>query len=113
MKQEVKEQWLKALRSGEYKQTRTQLKLDSFGRVSYCCLGVLCDISGVNSWYGVYYGSEGFFLPGEVADWAELTPMEREAMASFATLNDTGSTFEEIADAIETRIVVDSTPEVC
>jgi hypothetical protein len=37
----VKELWLKALRSGEYKQGRGQLR---DANNNFCCLGVLCNI---------------------------------------------------------------------
>lgn len=47
MKAEVKEKWVKALRSREFKQTdgclKKELKPDKFG---YCCLGVLHEIDG-------------------------------------------------------------------
>lgn len=49
MNQEVKQAWLQALRSGEYKQGNGNLhKGDAF-----CCLGVLCDIAakqGIGKW---------------------------------------------------------------
>lgn len=41
MKPEIKEMWVKALRSGEYEQGTHQLVGDN----KYCCLGVLCDIA--------------------------------------------------------------------
>ena len=41
MNPKIKEKWLKALRSGEYKQGRESLRKDD----KYCCLGVLCDIA--------------------------------------------------------------------
>lgn len=44
--QELKDKWLKALRSGEYSQTSCTLK-DSDG---FCCLGVLCDVIDPNGW---------------------------------------------------------------
>ena len=40
MKTEIKEKWLTALRSGNYKQTKGTLRKNN----SFCCLGVLCDI---------------------------------------------------------------------
>ena len=40
MKQEIKEKWIAALRSGEYRQTKGRLH-DANG---YCCLGVLTDL---------------------------------------------------------------------
>ena len=41
MKPEIKKQWVQALRSGEYKQGRGQLKQGA----TFCCLGVLCDLA--------------------------------------------------------------------
>lgn len=35
--------WVKALRGGKYKQVRNTLKTDD----GYCCLGVLCEVSGL------------------------------------------------------------------
>lgn len=40
MKRDVMRKWVKALRSGKYKQTTGVLK----NELGYCCLGVLCDI---------------------------------------------------------------------
>lgn len=37
--------WVDALRSGQYKQGQGQLSVDN----KYCCLGVLCDVLGVES----------------------------------------------------------------
>ena len=42
-----KAKWIKALRSGEYKQGLSCLHHDS----KYCCLGVACDISGIDMQY--------------------------------------------------------------
>jgi hypothetical protein len=40
--------WLAALRSGKYKQAKGALLLkDAEGNKSYCCLGVACDIQGI------------------------------------------------------------------
>lgn len=47
MKQAIMKRWVKALRSGKYKQTRYKLRLrNSRGAAanSFCCLGVLCDL---------------------------------------------------------------------
>jgi hypothetical protein len=42
---EIKQQWITALRSGEYKQGELRLKwTDKDGSSEYCCLGVLCDL---------------------------------------------------------------------
>lgn len=42
MKPELKSKWLKALRSGKYRQTTQCLKR----RNNYCCLGVLATVAG-------------------------------------------------------------------
>ena len=59
MKPELKKRWVKALRSKKYKQGQEYLRsCDN----AYCCLGVLCDISGVR-WkehdYAFGVGSHG------------------------------------------------------
>lgn len=49
MKADIKERWLKALRSGEYSQTPGQLGVETSNNEDnangYCCLGVLCEIA--------------------------------------------------------------------
>ncbi len=42
MNKELKDKWINALRSGNYKQGLGRLKYNG----EYCCLGVLCEISG-------------------------------------------------------------------
>lgn len=39
--------WLKALESGRYERGRTWLKVERKGKLKYCCLGVACEIAGV------------------------------------------------------------------
>ena len=76
MKKEVADEWIKALRSGDYNQTKESLS-DGDG---FCCLGVLCDISGLGSWndYGdsTHYGTEGEVLPEFVMEWAGIRDPE-------------------------------------
>lgn len=44
-KEELKQDWLRALRSGEYDQGMGVLRIDRAGpRREHCCLGVLCEI---------------------------------------------------------------------
>jgi hypothetical protein len=57
MDAKIKRKWLKALRSGKYKQGTGALRSDG----SYCCLGVLCDVAGAE-----WVGSED----GDAAAWA-------------------------------------------
>lgn len=45
MKLSIAEKWVKALRSGKYKQGKQSLKTKSErGVVRHCCLGVLCEL---------------------------------------------------------------------
>ena len=51
--QELVTKWIAALRSGQYKQARGSLRrtVGDFGEdTGYCCLGVLCDLSGIGEW---------------------------------------------------------------
>jgi hypothetical protein len=95
-----------------YKQTRSTLKgkISFDGPTGYCCLGVLCDISGQGEWEGGGYVTSGVglsfgYLPDEVQEWAGLATNDpaigdRQADA-LSYKNDSGATFAEIADLIE------------
>jgi hypothetical protein len=43
MNADIKEKWIAALRSGKYKQGNSYLRRGD----EYCCLGVLCDVMGM------------------------------------------------------------------
>lgn len=43
MKKAIKQKWVKALRSGRYRQGEAELKANDG---TYCCLGVLCNVLG-------------------------------------------------------------------
>lgn len=64
MKKRFKTKWLKALRSGEYKQGKGQLVREDNGGDRFCCLGVLVDVDqGFEekermAWDGTSLGSE-------------------------------------------------------
>jgi hypothetical protein len=110
MKYEVMKQWTEALRSGKYKQGNQVLKSKSG---HFCCLGVLCDISGLSEWkleeeglpYEKYFNSNAL-LPEPVRTWAGIYNIfgrfhTNAPLESLATLNDDGLSFEQIADLIE------------
>ena len=105
MNKEVKEKWLEALRSGEYKQGRGALRNKDD---EYCCLGVLCDVvkgsDGVqmswaddgNLWtLGSFIG----YPPPRVMYLADLN--SGQVLQLITRNDDWGNTFEEIADYIE------------
>jgi hypothetical protein len=131
MNQDVKQKWITALRSGEYKQTGGRLRKGD----SYCCLGVLTDLYDkdikCHAWYeedGQYgYASDGVTvqatLPESVMKWADLdepNPVVREdrkryfdkkleelgeQLTSLAYLNDDeGLDFNQLADIIEAQL---------
>lgn len=123
MNENIKTLWLEALRSGDYQQGKSVLQGDG----KFCCLGVLCDlaeragvIEGVSQpsartdyeTVRVYKdGYAGTFnqtevLPLKVRDWAQISDasplVSLPAMnPSLAELNDSGMSFNEIADVIE------------
>ena len=112
MNQRIKQQWIEALRSGKYKQTREVLRDNS----GFCCLGVLTDIYLKEhnlSWTvesGCFLAPErqDVSLPQSVVDWAGLSckygsPTDRDGI-EFATHNDDGWSFKEIAKMIESDL---------
>lgn len=114
MNKEVKTKWLEALRSGKYKQGQGCLAFNG----KFCCLGVLCDISGVGKWDndGSYVCPDGSrssqVPPMEVVVCAELgceNPMmtpsnETLGRLSLGRLNDNRATFDKIANLIEEQL---------
>lgn len=80
MKREIAGLWVKALKSGEYKQARNALRKEENGQLSYCCLGVLCDLYSkefpTTRWDVPgkgYFGGHCFpDLPHSVRTWAGM-----------------------------------------
>lgn len=105
MKKSVMKKWVKALRSGKYKQCRWQLKDGD----KYCCLGVLCDISKLSKFDGTGgYLDEELELPDDVLEYAHMRDSVGKFIAknnretSLSTLNDDRQySFKKIADYIE------------
>lgn len=106
---EIKEPWLAALRSGEFKQAQGSLvrglrdgQGNPTGQLGYCCLGVLCVAMG---WElrdeigGAFTGiSSG---PPQLIGPYNDSGLTDDNRAYLAQLNDSGRTFAEIADVIE------------
>lgn len=61
MKKEVAMKWVAALRSGKFKQGHGVLHSGD----KFCCLGVLCDISGQGEWVVDSVGANGYSVAGE------------------------------------------------
>lgn len=108
MDEEWRKRWVAALRSGKYKQTQGQLRLGSSPEYhSYCCLGVLCEISGLGHWQsasgGMFvdtqYNHSNAQLPFTLSKQLGLGPLQQEYLTR---LNDVHvATFARIADIIE------------
>src|SRR5689334_15838538 len=87
MNTRIKKLWLKALRSGEYKQTTGTLRRRSTeGEYTYCCLGVLerlmCDETGKR------YPRKSILTPSTMK-WAELDSLDPQlGKHSASWLND-------------------------
>jgi hypothetical protein len=125
MKKTIRNQWVAALRSGDYRQIKGNLHQQGGETLDlpagFCCLGVLCDLAAregivagsLNPRSGIWaYGADTDtgVLPREVLDWAglkdsdPLVPVGDDA-ASLTTVNDDYKmTFTEIAHLIEEHL---------
>jgi len=115
MKDDIKQRWIAALRSGDYAQGKGYLATGH----KFCCLGVLCelavadviinkydDISNIR-WYGNNYDEECTTLPAAVQRWAGLDsddPYIETEENTLAAINDAGYTFEQIANLIDSEL---------
>lgn len=124
--------WINALRSGKYKQCRERLRhKDEYGELSYCCLGVLCELypekklsielneedieensvvghdrmfnADLDQQLNNNYSKIG--LSGEDGYlYSEYDGIVTKRI-SLASLNDEGYTFDEIADIIQLEYI--------
>lgn len=122
----IKEKWVAALRSGDYKQGKKVLHNEDNN--TYCCLGVLCDIAVAE---GVVEGVETKedlrLIGGESDIWVDATMYDGayatppRSVQAWAGIDDLGSlpgtdkyltnlndykgyTFDMIADEIEAHL---------
>ena len=124
MLKEVKELWVKALRSGKFEQgTEFLVSEDPDGSdTQYCCLGVLCELyvneKKERDWNELEVSEE--ILPEEVMEWSGLSERNpvvivqgiRNNISAFndGTARDEDghgleqSSFNEIADIIEEQL---------
>jgi len=124
MNSNVKQKWIAALKSGEYKQGRYKLREDD----NYCCLGVLCSLYANDTdenckWCGISIGEniKWYFrttgendrtatLPKAVIEWAELNNddpevvVEYDGLIALSKLNDRGTSFDVIAKLIDEQL---------
>jgi hypothetical protein len=115
----IQKAWVRALRSGRYKQTKSALaRTNNDGTPkAYCCLGVLCDLAAKKKIVGdvqlngkrLAFDGNTQDLPLSVVNWAKmhdtLGGLDNE-LSSLAEANDNGKKFKQIADIIEQRAEV-------
>lgn len=115
----LKQEWIDALRSGEYQRTTGTLKWMTYDGVStprHCCLGVLCEIAvkhGKGTWVEDYEDN-AFVWNGEMrsrsrttlpeAMTTELNITDREVRELVDRNDSQRQTFTEIADYIEREL---------
>lgn len=120
MKPEIRDEWVRRLRSGKYEQGKEWLNKDG----KFCCLGVLCEMAAEQGVVEKSTGTETTIygpppydsipdqvLPDAVKEWAGLqsddpltyipSDMYTDGCGSLAGLNDDGWLFADIADVIE------------
>ena len=110
----VRTAWVEALRSGEYKKGIHSLRRND----TYCCLGVLCDVSGVGEWKsigGTKYTTVYAYTTENEANHTTLPELvmnhvglasdigrkNEGILTSLVAANDGGLNFNQIADIIE------------
>lgn len=103
MNPQYKEKWLKALRSGEYKQGGGYLQRDG----KFCCLGVLCEIAEVPFTLAPlnireYRDAGQYHLDERLLERFGLSIDDQEELVR---MNDIlGNSFAEIVDYIEENL---------
>ncbi len=130
---EEKAVWLRALRSGKYKQALHELKKDNDHQVGYCCLGVACEVFGPGFQDSTFEdnpsyppadfeaGNEEYYehytdqWPGLVWEASEAQAedktkrpeceAQKHVLDNAIKMNDTGKDFFEIADYLEENLV--------
>jgi len=104
------EQWIKALRSGDYKQIKGTLKGEHpEGGTGYCCLGVLTEVMGCEvEKQGLIEGSlSEYSSEGPLGIYEHLRDVIGfDYVDTLIDYNDeTGLDFKEIADYIEKELM--------
>lgn len=107
-----KEQWLKDLRSGEFKQGSCRMHTPTEVGDEYCCLGVLAERVGIIATGKGSVNNKLYLFPEheeEPTAYGGMVPyqlLNTGDAAYVASLNDSGKVdFNEIADWIEANVV--------
>ena len=110
---EMKKIWLEALDSGEYKQGKGSLCVETKSGPRFCCLGVAADVLGEGEWvFGKRYNKWGYrdssrgntakgMLPNSLARRMNLHPDTQQELAD---MNDGGKRFSTIRKFIDENL---------
>ena len=98
--------WIKALKSGKYKQGR--LTLHNKKNDSYCCLGVANKVCKLGEHEDFDFLEEQFEDLGLISSSGEIIdgfkfPRGKNKYIGLTSMNDSGVTFNKIAEFIETN----------
>jgi len=108
----LKTLWVDALRSGKYQQTTTVLRSPQGG---YCCLGVLCDVMGLEWEAAATTGLVVDYVPSIDSTGAQQSGflshktcgeagLDVAQAVDLSEMNDAGHSFDEIANYIEANL---------
>ena len=108
LEKEFANKWIQALTSGKYLQGQEQLLMDN----KYCCLGVACTLIDPNvNINGIGLIVEESFLELEDEGFYDKVPLllrghqwNNAFVSTVSGMNDSGSSFEEIANWIENNV---------
>lgn len=113
--EQQKQDWLVALRSGKYRQGKSELYCSTAS--SFCCLGVLGAVVGIDLSEMENVGElselhrDDLLGPFDVSDSlfdADYRETHDTIQRQLAGMNDSGKSFSEIADWIEANVLVTS-----
>lgn len=108
MKRSMLNEWIKRLEDPNAKQAIGTLNCES----GMCCLGVLCDIVDPNGWTDGYHktftykdSSAANYIPIKLAEDIGIGQMGSSIRTnkSLSTMNDAGSTFQDIAQILRKK----------
>jgi hypothetical protein len=109
MNPEIKTKWIETLRSGKYKQGKGRLRTKDD---HYCCLGVLCEVMGMewfpldDGWaWAVREKNTGYAMIHSISgNTQEQVGLDPYQTSTLMRMNDTGDSFEVIAEYIEEKM---------
>lgn len=98
--QEIFDKWIEALESGQYEQGTECLKWSTDNACSYCCLGVLAEVMGLQ-WDNSKYSKYKFGVDGDI-NYISDNILPLGVQQELAKLNDIqGMSFLEIAEVLK------------